>query len=124
MVLHHFLDVLSTSPASIGSNTIHEVKDNSRWWQYAHTSVTLWNWNTASVWFQMMQCDATGWHWICLNPRDVGRVQKAAKINQGIKLAAQHWPSPNTKVRNIKKVECVWCCSLNLVASLWHIYGT
>ena len=35
------------------------------YWQCAHHS----------VWLQMMQFDAAGWHWIYLNPRDISGVQ-------------------------------------------------
>ena len=76
--LHHFFNVLSTAPASIGSNIIYIVKEDTGWWEISRTgnvSVTLRNWEMASVWCQVVQCDVTGWHWITFNPWDIVGIQ-------------------------------------------------
>ena len=68
MVPHHFVNVLST-PASIGSNTIHEVKEDTGWWQNAQTgdvSVILiflnrtWVALSATMWCDWVTLDLLG----------------------------------------------------------------
>jgi hypothetical protein len=89
------------------------------------------NRKTAIVWFQMMQCDATGWHWICLNPRDVGGVQskvgglEITKFKKCRNLCLLHVPLGKrcTRVRTthadpcstISRSQQSWCLALKVL---------
>jgi hypothetical protein len=77
-LLHSLIDNLPATPALVGGDAIHVVKEDRGRWQNVsarEVSVNIWDCEQTNRRHQVLQRDATGWHWICLDSGNVDRIQ-------------------------------------------------
>ncbi len=77
VLIQHLLNAIN-SPTFDDSDPIHIIKEYARWCKWTRpvgSDIPLWNWELATIWYNMLECRAGSRHCTIFDSWDIGRIQ-------------------------------------------------